>query len=385
MSHRATSAAVSCGSPIICGKPYAGPPTGPPRPFSAVLAAALSGTPCRYPSAARSSSLMSPLPAAPSRRVPLPTCDDLMRAVADGQPACDVWAARFAEWSVPVAVPQIVMNALDPLLIETVLGPEESRRWLPLLREHYLWAREVLVSRRVRQRRGLLEGTARVVDAVRRGAPTTTRKHPPAAAAAPGRPTLRRRAMPSWPGRVSRAPPAPPAPVAPAADGRPAAPLGGSARATAVTGAAHLPMEAPGEDDSPVAVPVSASDAPPDPAPRTPVVHPPPPRAGLAGPARSAPGSRADSGCCGRARRARHGVLSSRARKSRRPGAASCSRPPRYPTTPSRRCRNAGRTPTRVSSSGAGGRCRRPCSTAGRAIASASSASAERPGATCGI
>ena len=26
---------------------------------------------------------------------------------------------------------------LDPLLVETVLGPVHSQRWLPLLREHY--------------------------------------------------------------------------------------------------------------------------------------------------------------------------------------------------------------------------------------------------------
>ena len=71
------------------------------------------------------------------RRLPIPSCDDLMTAVANGQPACDALAARFAPWSLADAVPQIVMNALDPLLVETVLGPVHSRRWLPLLREHY--------------------------------------------------------------------------------------------------------------------------------------------------------------------------------------------------------------------------------------------------------
>ena len=71
------------------------------------------------------------------RRLPIPSCDDLMTAVANGQPACDAVAARFAPWALADAVPQIVMNALDPLLVETVLGPVHSRRWLPLLREHY--------------------------------------------------------------------------------------------------------------------------------------------------------------------------------------------------------------------------------------------------------
>ena len=71
------------------------------------------------------------------RRLPIPSCDDLMTAVANGQPACDALAARFAPWGLADAVPQIVMNALDPLLVETVLGPVHSRRWLPLLREHY--------------------------------------------------------------------------------------------------------------------------------------------------------------------------------------------------------------------------------------------------------
>ena len=71
------------------------------------------------------------------RRLPIPSCDDLMTAVANGQPACDALATRFAPWGLADAVPQIVMNALDPLLVETVLGPVHSRRWLPLLREHY--------------------------------------------------------------------------------------------------------------------------------------------------------------------------------------------------------------------------------------------------------
>lgn len=70
-------------------------------------------------------------------KLPLPSYEDLANAVAAGQFACDDWSARFAKWSVAQTVPQIVMNALDPLLIETVLGPEESRRWLPLLRKHY--------------------------------------------------------------------------------------------------------------------------------------------------------------------------------------------------------------------------------------------------------
>ena len=70
-------------------------------------------------------------------KLPLPSFADLATAVAAGQDACDDWSARFATWSVAQTVPHIVMNALDPRLIEAVLGPEESQRWLPLLREHY--------------------------------------------------------------------------------------------------------------------------------------------------------------------------------------------------------------------------------------------------------
>lgn len=73
----------------------------------------------------------------PPQHLSIPSCDDLMKAIAEGQPVCDRWREKFAQWSVPHCVPHIVMNALDFLLIETILGPEESRRWLPLLREHY--------------------------------------------------------------------------------------------------------------------------------------------------------------------------------------------------------------------------------------------------------
>ena len=75
---------------------------------------------------------------AAARRLPVPTCDDLMSAGAGGQPACAVWRDRFASWPLDDAVTQVVMNALDPLLLQAVLGPAESARWLPLLREHYV-------------------------------------------------------------------------------------------------------------------------------------------------------------------------------------------------------------------------------------------------------
>ena len=188
---------------------------------------------------------MSPLPAAPSRRVPLPTCDDLMRAVADGQPACDVWSARFAEWSVPVAVPHIVMNALDPLLIETVLGPAESRRWLPVLREHYGRVKDSYpgefanVEASWTDQRAwwmqFVEGADGAEDASSGGGGGPGPPEP----VPPGHAVVAR----------SRQPAAPPAPApAPAAESRPASPLGGAARATAAAGAPHLPMEAPAEE-----------------------------------------------------------------------------------------------------------------------------------------
>ena len=220
---------------------------------------------------------MSPLPAAPSRRVPLPTCDDLMRAVAVGRPACDVWSARFAEWSVPVAVSQIMMNALDPLLIETVLGPVESGRWLPLLREHYGRVKYSYPGEFANVEASWTDQRAwwmQFVEGAEGGAEASAGggggPGPPEPAPLGHAVVARSRQLPA---------PAPEALARPAQDAPPAPPLGGSARATPVAGAAHLPMEAPA--DAPAAPPpaVLAPASEPDrqrPSPSR--VDPPPPR-----------------------------------------------------------------------------------------------------------
>ena len=221
---------------------------------------------------------MSPLPAAPSRRVPLPTCDDLMRAVADGPARLRRLGGPFAQWSVPAAVPQIVMNALDPLLIETVLGPDEARRWLPLLREHYGRVKYSYPGEFANVEVSWKDQRAWWMQFVE-GA-DDEEEAPAGGGGGPGPPE------PAPPGHavVARsrhlAPPAPAAPVAPAPDAPPAAPLGGSARATAVAGAAHLPMQAPGDEDAPVGASPPSSPVPVEPSPpsRAAPVDPPPPR-----------------------------------------------------------------------------------------------------------
>ena len=60
-----------------------------------------------------------------------------MAAVAKGPAACSGWRDRFAGWDLDAAVPQVVMNALDPLLLWVALGPDQAARWLPPLVRHY--------------------------------------------------------------------------------------------------------------------------------------------------------------------------------------------------------------------------------------------------------
>lgn len=67
----------------------------------------------------------------------MPSADDRMSAVSEGAAACDRWPAVFARWAVRQAAPQVVINGLDPLLLEIVLGAAQSPRWLPLVRQHY--------------------------------------------------------------------------------------------------------------------------------------------------------------------------------------------------------------------------------------------------------
>ena len=55
--------------------------------------------------------------------LPVPTGDALMAVVAQGPAVCARWRETFLSWDPQHAVPQIVMNALDPALLELILGP----------------------------------------------------------------------------------------------------------------------------------------------------------------------------------------------------------------------------------------------------------------------
>ena len=46
-----------------------------------------------------------------------------MEAVGTGPEACRDCAKTFLSWAPEKAVPQMVMNALDPLLVELIVGP----------------------------------------------------------------------------------------------------------------------------------------------------------------------------------------------------------------------------------------------------------------------
>ncbi len=64
-----------------------------------------------------------------------------MVAVGTGQAACDVWARLFLSWPVQQAVPQFVMNAIDPLLLELIVGPDAGVPLVSGLRAHYVQVR----------------------------------------------------------------------------------------------------------------------------------------------------------------------------------------------------------------------------------------------------
>jgi len=76
-------------------------------------------------------------PAPPPAPPPIPSADELMSAVSEGAAACDRWSALFARWPVEQGASQVVINGLDPLLLEVVLGVPQARRWLPAVRHHY--------------------------------------------------------------------------------------------------------------------------------------------------------------------------------------------------------------------------------------------------------
>ena len=75
------------------------------------------------------------------RKLPVPTGDELMVAVGQGQDACDVWGRLFLSWPVQQAVPQFVMNAIDPLLLELIVGVDAGVALVSGLRAHYVQVR----------------------------------------------------------------------------------------------------------------------------------------------------------------------------------------------------------------------------------------------------
>ena len=75
-------------------------------------------------------------------KLPVPTGDALMVVVADGPSVCARWRETILSWDPRHAVPQIVMNALDPALLELILGPGDKNSLMRLLRAHYEDVRE---------------------------------------------------------------------------------------------------------------------------------------------------------------------------------------------------------------------------------------------------
>lgn len=73
-------------------------------------------------------------------KLPVPTSDTLMAEVAAGTAASAACRAKFLSWNVTHAVPQIVRNALDPALVELIVGPKTSL--LGVLRKQYTHMRE---------------------------------------------------------------------------------------------------------------------------------------------------------------------------------------------------------------------------------------------------
>lgn len=70
-----------------------------------------------------------------------PTSDELLSALLSGPQALDRQRARFRILSAAECVPRLVMQAIDPLLLKAILGPELAERWVPLLERYYADAR----------------------------------------------------------------------------------------------------------------------------------------------------------------------------------------------------------------------------------------------------
>ena len=92
---------------------------------------------CRLPA-----QFMSTASSTAPPQLPVPTGEVLMEAVGTGPQACRLWAERFLDWPAEQAVPQIVMNALDPLLVEVIVGADHVDPLISMLRRHYATVRE---------------------------------------------------------------------------------------------------------------------------------------------------------------------------------------------------------------------------------------------------
>ena len=165
------------------------------------------------------------------------------------------------------------MNALDPLLVETVLRPVESQRWLPLLREHYRQVKlcypgefaDVEESWR-HQRLWWMQFT----ESAEQSSGSSGRGSVDVTEPEPVEPPARRQER----GSFASAPPAPVRASVPAAQ-----PLGGVAPAPAAgQPAPQLPLAGPEDPDPPVqdkTPPPSRPSPPAKPLPRSATVRPP--------------------------------------------------------------------------------------------------------------
>lgn len=70
-----------------------------------------------------------------------PTGDDLVSALLAGDDAVERHRARFRVASAAESVQRLVVQAIDPLLLTVVLGPELAARWVPPLETYYTQAR----------------------------------------------------------------------------------------------------------------------------------------------------------------------------------------------------------------------------------------------------
>ena len=82
---------------------------------------------------------MRPGPDPPGFEVP--TSEELLLAVLDGEAAVRPYRAMFAAAAPYDHVRSLLVQAIDPLLLRIALGAEQAKRWVPLLERYYAQAR----------------------------------------------------------------------------------------------------------------------------------------------------------------------------------------------------------------------------------------------------